>query len=113
MKDEFINKKVEDAMESLDGIQGANPRPFLFTRLEARMQNDRNVWSKLSSFVARPIMVFACVCFVLIINVMVIFLSNNSGRLTAQQGSELATADEYSQVSQVNYNLYDLENNKP
>ncbi|MDQ6902767.1 MAG: hypothetical protein M3139_07130 [Bacteroidota bacterium] len=113
MKDEFINKKVEDAMASLDGMQGARPRPFLFTRLEARMQNDRNVWSKLSSFVARPIIAFACVCFVLIINAMVIFLSNTSGKPAAQQGSELATADEYSQVSQVSYNLYDLENSKP
>ena len=113
MKNDFINKKVEEAMESLDGMQGATPRPFLFTRLEARMQQDKNIWSKLSSFVARPIVAFACVCFVLIINAMVIFLSNNSGSPIAQQGSELATADEYSQVSQVSYNLYDLENNKP
>lgn len=111
MKDEFLNKKIDEVMRSLDGINRAAPRPFLFTRLEARMQNETNVWNKFSSFVARPVVAFACICLVLIINTMVIFLSNTSGNtLTQQQGTELATADEYSQVS---YNLYDFENSKP
>jgi hypothetical protein len=110
MEEEFINKKVDDAMQSMDSIKRASPRPFLFTRLEARMQNERNTWSKLSSFVARPVVAFACICFVLIINAMVILLSDTSGNSLTQQGSELATADEYNQVS---YNLYDFENTKP
>lgn len=107
MEDEFLNKKIDDVMQSMDGITRATPRPFLFTRLEARMQSERNIWSKISSFAARPVVAFACVCFVLIINAMVIF---TSGSATTQQGPELATADEYSQVS---YNLYDFENFKP
>ena len=107
MEDEFLNKKIDDVMQSMDGITRATPRPFLFTRLEARMQSEKNIWSKISSFAARPVVAFACVCFVLIINAMVIFTSGNA---TTQQGPELATADEYSQVS---YNLYDFENFKP
>ena len=110
MEDDFLNKKVDEIMQSMDGIKRAAPRPFLFTRLEARMQNERNVWNKLTSFVARPVVAFACICFVLIINAMVILLSATSGNSLAPQGSELATADEYSQVS---YNLYDFENSKP
>ena|ERR1017187_893595 len=110
MEEEFLNKKIDDVMQCIDGITRATPRPFLFTRLEARMQNERNIWSKLSSFVARPVVAFGCICFVFIINAMVILLSNNSGNSLTQQGSELATADEYSQVS---YNLYDFENSKP
>jgi hypothetical protein len=110
MKEEFINKKIDEVMQSIDGIQPASPRPFLFTRLEAKMHNEKNAWSRLSFFVAKPVVAFACVCFVLIINVMVVFFSNTSGNLLAQQGSELATADEYNQVS---YNLYDFENTKP
>ena len=65
MKDEILNKKIEEAMQSIDGIEKASPRPFLFTRLEARMQNERNIWSKISSFVARPVIAFACICLVL------------------------------------------------
>ena len=110
MEDEFLNKKIDEVMQSMDIITRATPRPFLFTRLEARMQNERNMWSKLSSFVATPVVAFACICFVLIMNAMVILLSNTSGNSLTQQGSELATADEYSQVS---YNLYDFENSKP
>ena len=41
---------------------------------------------------------------------MVIFLLNNPGNSLAQQGNELATADEYSQVSST---LYEFENTKP
>lgn len=110
MEDDFLNKKVDEIMQSIDGIKRAAPRPFLFTRLEARMQNERNVWNKLSSFVARPVIAFACICFVLIINAMVVLFSGTPANSLAQQGSELATADEYSQVS---YNLYDFENSKP
>lgn len=110
MEDEFLNKKIDEIMQSMDGIKRAAPRPFFFTRLEARMQNERNVWNKLSSFVARPVVAFACICLVLIINAMVILLSDTSGNSLTHQGSELATADEYSQVS---YNLYDFENSKP
>ena len=75
MKDESLNKKIDDAMQSMDNINRATPRPFLFTRLEARMQNEKNIWGRLSSFVARPVVAFACICFVLILNAMVIFFS--------------------------------------
>jgi len=110
MEDEFLNKKIDNVMQSMDGITRATPRPFLFTRLEARMQNEKNIWSKLSSFAARPVVAFACICFVLIVNAMVILMSGSSRNTITQQGPELATADEYSQVS---YNLYDFENAKP
>lgn len=110
MKDELINKKIEEVMQSMDSIDRASPRPFFFTRLEARMQNERNIWSKISSFVARPVVAFACICFVIILNAMVVLFSNINGNSITQQGAELATVDEYSQVS---YNLYDFENSKP
>ena len=110
MEDKKLHTKIEEMMQSVDGIRRASPRPFLFTRLEARMQNDKkNIWSRLSSFVARPVIAFSCICLVLLLNAMVIFLSNSSGNVTAQQGTELTTTDEYSQVS---YNIYDFENAK-
>ncbi|MEO8416279.1 MAG: hypothetical protein ABI472_21640 [Ginsengibacter sp.] len=110
MEDKILNRKIDDVMQSMNGIKKASPRPFLFTRLEARMLNERNIWSEISSFVARPVIAFACICFVLVLNAMVILLSGTSGNSLTQQGSELATADEYSQVS---YNFYDFENTKP
>lgn len=97
-------------MQSMDNIKRASARPFLFTRLEARMQDEKNIWGKLSAFVAKPVVAFACICFVLIINAMVIFLSNNPADYLVQQGNELAATDEYSQVS---FTLYEFENSRP
>lgn len=110
MEDEYINKKIKAALESLDNIQRGEPRPFLFTRIEARIRNERNMWSKISSFVARPVIAFACIFFVLILNASAFLISNNSTNSLSQPGSELATADEYSQVSST---LYEFENPKP
>ncbi len=110
MKDENIHKKIEEVMQSIDNISKASPRPFLFTRLEARMQREKNIWEKLSSFVARPVVAFACICLVIMINAMVILSANTSENSLVQQNSESATVDEYSQVTTT---LYDFENVRP
>jgi hypothetical protein len=109
MGDKKLHTKIEEVMQSIDHIGRASPHPFLFTRLEARMQDDRNIWSRLSSFAGRPVIAFACICLVLLLNAMVIFFSGSAGNVPAQQGAELTTADEYSQVS---YTIYDFENAK-
>jgi hypothetical protein len=110
MEEDNVNKKIDAAFDSLDHIQKAEIRPFLFTRIEARMRDKRSTWGKISSFVGRPVIAFACIFFVLIINASVILFSNNSTSSITQSSSELATADEYSQVSST---LYEFENPKP
>ena len=106
MEDNFINKKVDDSLQSIDNISKASPRPFFFTRLEARMLNEKNIWSKMSSFFARPAIAFACICLVIMINIAVIFTSSNSQKSYAQPGNEVAAVDEYNQVTT---GLYELE----
>lgn len=106
MDETNINKKVEDAMHSIDNIPKASPGPFFFTRLEARMLNEKNVWNKMSSFFAKPAIAFACICLVIMINLAVIFTSINSQESYAQTGSETAAVDEYNQVTT---GLYELE----
>jgi len=109
VEDKKIQTKVDEVMQSIDHVQRASPRPFLFTRLEARMLNDRNIWSRLSSFAGRPVIAFSCICLVLLLNAIVILFSGSAWNGTSQQVTELTTADEYSQVS---YNIYDFENAK-
>ena len=109
MEDKF-NKKINEVMQSLDGIEKASPAPFFFTRLEARMQREKNIWEKISSFVAQPIVVLGCIFLVIMINAAVIFSSSNSNNLTDQQNSEIATADEYNLVSST---FYDFVNTNP
>lgn len=103
---EKIFKKIEDAMHSIDGIQKASPAPYFFTRLEARMQAEKNVWERITAFVAKPSMAFACICLIIMINAVVIFSSSNSKKEVASQNTEIATIDEYSQLSAT---FYDYE----
>lgn len=109
MKDE-LNQKVDKAMQSLDGIGKASPTRFFFTRLEARMQNEKSAWEKISSFVAKPVVAFACICLVIMINAWVIFSSGNSQASADQQANEIATTDEYNLVSST---FYEFVNAKP
>lgn len=110
MMEDKLNKKIKEVMQSLDGIEKATPTPFFFTRLEARMQREKNLWEKISSFVAKPIVVFACICLVIMINAAVIFSSSSSNDSIDQQNSEIATADEYNLVSST---FYDFVNTNP
>lgn len=107
---EKFNDKVEDAMHSIDGINKASPAPFFFTRLEAGMQREKNIWEKITSFVTQPAIAFACIFLVIMVNAFVIFSSSNLNKAVTQQSNELATVDEYSQVSST---LYEFENIKP
>ncbi|MDP5122142.1 MAG: hypothetical protein NWQ46_11145 [Spirosomaceae bacterium] len=38
-----IDKKIEETLNSLDGMNRAEPRPFFYTRLKARMENEASV----------------------------------------------------------------------
>lgn len=105
-----INKKIEETMHSIDGIDKAQPNPFFFTRLEARMEKENNIWVKITSFVTRPLVAFACICLVIMINAFVILSSSLSTNTSTKQNTELATVDEYTQI---NTTLYDFENTKP
>lgn len=104
------DKKIEEIMESFDGIEKATPAPFFFTRLEARMQREKNIWEKISSFVAKPAYAFACICLVILINASVILFTAGSKNLNDQQNNEVATVDEYNSVSSA---FYEFVNTKP
>ncbi|MGN6193540.1 MAG: hypothetical protein ACTHOB_01280 [Ginsengibacter sp.] len=108
--EEKSGKKIGEVMQSLNGIKKASPSPFFFTRLEARMEREKSGWEKISSFIAKPVIAFACICLVIMINAWVIFFSRNSQNSTDQQTSELATTDEYNLVSST---FYEFVNAKP
>ena len=106
MEEKDINRKIEDAMRSIDSISKASPAPFFFTRLEARMSAEKNAWYQLSSFFAKPVIAFACVCLVIILNLAVIFKTVNTAETSTKQSSDIASVDEYSQVTT---GLYEID----
>ena len=106
MDDTSVNKRIEDALDSIDNVSRASVPPFFFTRLEARMMNGKNVWSNMSSFFARPVIAFTCICIVIMLNLVVLFSSIHSGNSYSQTGNEVAAVDEYNLVAT---GLYELE----
>lgn len=46
-----IDKKIEETLNSLEGINRAEPKPFFYTRLKARMENEVSV----SAYAARKL----------------------------------------------------------
>lgn len=68
----LIQQEVEKTLQSLDGIERAEVRPFLFTRIKARMLR-KNGWGKISSFISRPVIALAVLLPVIVINAVVVF----------------------------------------
>jgi hypothetical protein len=103
-----IQKKVDEAMESILSIGRAEPNAFFYTRLQARISKaESNYWERTSKFVSRPAFAFATVSLVLILN---LFVALNETSVTGPQPnlSEVATADDLG----INA-FYDIENVQP
>ena len=79
MKDKRnIQDQVDKTLDSLDGIQRASGNPFLFTRIQARLQmEEKNFWSQAFAFISRPAIAFAGVAIVIIINAFVLLESRS------------------------------------
>ena len=74
-----MESRVEKVLQSLDGIERAQPAPWLFTRVKARMASeDRTTWGVMSSFLARPAVTIAGLCIILVLNAALLFNKDRS-----------------------------------
>lgn len=93
-----IGKKAEKALESLEGIQRAEPQPYFYTRLTGRLRrNEKTIWETLGSFLAKPVVVVSCLCFVFVFNAFILF-RQDSDTITSpasSQTEQLVTDNEY------------------
>lgn len=73
-----MESKVEKGLNSLDGIQRAQPRPYFYTRLTARIARQDKEWGGIISLISRPLFAAAMVCAVLLVNSWILFKSIDS-----------------------------------
>jgi len=60
---------IEEIINSLDGIQRAEPQPFLFTRIMGRMRKEEKTFDQvLYKLITRPALVLAIGCFFIGLN---------------------------------------------
>jgi len=106
---EQIDKLTDAALNSLDGAGRAIPKPYLFTRLNARMQNEKdNTWDIALKFISRPAVALAGLCLIIAVNTFV--LTSNIEKQTTVTEEQYASIDEYSSPATV---LNDIENIEP
>ena len=93
-----IEKQVEETLNSLDGISRAKANPFLFTRVEARLgQTGKNTWERITSYVARPVVVLAMLTMVILSNAVVMYWQLPSEEIVPEQ--QLALTEEYNMTT--------------
>lgn len=108
---EQVNKLIEDALNSVDDIRRAEPKPFLLTRIHARMsRGTETAWEKAGWFIGRPAVAFTGLCMILLINTMVIIFNKQSNNTAATEQVVQAGADEFSYTVAT---IYDNENSQP
>jgi hypothetical protein len=89
--------KVEDALNSLDGLQKASPGPFFFTRVQAGLRKEETgIWGRIGWFITKPAVAVASLSLVILLNAAVLLYQKQvpSGSGIADQ-NEPAYADDY------------------
>lgn len=94
-------------LDSVNNIERVAPKPFFYTRLEARLLRDeRNIWEKMSRVITRPAIAALALSLVLLVNVFVI-VQEVSVSDPSPDLSELASSEE------LRSSFYDMENIQP
>ncbi len=113
MHQEKIDQWVEETIGSLDGARRAEAKPFLLTRVLARMQAEQagaeNIWTKAGAFLSRPAVAMAGLLLIVLLNAAIIISNVNDNRNnTVQQVS--SAKDEFA-INVIS--IYDTENLEP
>jgi len=104
------NKKIDDILKSLDGIQRVAAPDFFYTRLKAKMEKSLET-GNLKPTLLRPAYAFVAIIIVVLMNAAVLFKSTSDNNNTATETESLQSiAAEYSLTD--NNNLYDLIQDK-
>lgn len=94
-KDETTERKIEAAFNSIDAIQRASPQPYLFTRINARLQSPvKNFWEKTAIFISHPSVMIAGICLLLTINISVLVFKSSSPAAAVAERSLNTVAEE-------------------
>lgn len=95
----YIEQEIEQVLSSFDGAERATANPFLYTRIQERLQRKPGAWQKLSLLMNRPSFIVATLILVLLMNAIA-FIPNNSpasviGISSIQQDEDQVFAKEY------------------
>ncbi|HMU71539.1 MAG TPA: hypothetical protein PKL81_07025 [Ferruginibacter sp.] len=110
-KQEQINKLIEETLESLEGVARAEAKPFLMTRIRARMfRHTESAWDRAGWFIGRPAVLLTGLCLILFINAVVVVFNRQPGKAAPIEQLSQSPNDEFSYTVAT---IYDIENTQP
>jgi hypothetical protein len=98
--------KIEEILNSLDGIQKADPKPFLATRVKASLQQKITIWDRVITNITKPIFVLTSIMVLLALNVFIVLQNKN-----IESESTLVNEEELVQNDYATNTFYTIENN--
>ena len=109
-----MNDKIDDILKSIDGIEKATAKPFLLTRVNARIKIanalPENIWYKIAFYLKKPAVAFAAIVLLILINISVIKSINQRSDL--ENMAKNKNSQKYDFAINVSV-LYDIENQEP
>jgi hypothetical protein len=104
-----MEKKLEDALNSLDGIERATVRPYFYTRLKARLDREKRDWGGIVGLISRPVYAMAMIFIILTINMWIVFQGKKESSSAvnvnnAQMANTSELPEEYNLAATTFYN---------
>jgi hypothetical protein len=88
MKNHYnIEQKIDETLESTKGISSAEPKPFFYTRLHARMERELLQPKTVLGFQLKPIYAYSVIMALLIMNIFAISNFKNHQNNPSQEDS--------------------------
>lgn len=108
----YIEKRAEETMNSLDGIQRATPQPWLFSRVKAKLlretEEEKTVWGVLGSFLSKPAVAIAGLALILFFNGVFLYNQYQGTASSVVTAEELQPNDSESLIA--SSSSFDYEN---
>ena len=106
-KENHIARKDEAALKSIEGLEAAEVKPFFYTRLQAKMENEQALERSPFQLLGNLKVSLAMLAVVLLFNVTsLVFLTENQNTETTSTSALDAFSEEYFSTS----NSYDYLN---
>lgn len=98
-----INNRVDAALNSLDDVKRATGKPYVLTRMNAKMQNSNSsIWDNALQFISKPMVALVCMLIIIAFNVLVISRNYNTSNTINEE--QAVTVDEYNaNITALNY----------
>ncbi len=110
-----IKNKINNTLQSLNGLTPAEPKPFLLTRVHALISKEagqeNSTWSQVATFIKRPAVATFAVLLVVAVNVAA-FTGSGFFATKNSPAKRVASTSRYDFSINVS-GIYDIENQEP